>query len=97
MGTVRLIPDAGDVFADERGEGRTMRVSWHDERGIVVVSLWAGRICRGSFRLPYAELPRLRELLASVGADADEAPATPGDGPGQAGETPATGVQAAAG
>ena len=40
-----------------------MRVSWHEESGIVVLSLWRENVCAGSFRLAIDEVPALIELL----------------------------------
>lgn len=74
------MPRAGDVFADARGDDRTMRVSWHAESGVAVVSLWAGRMCRASFRLPVSEIPR---LIAALGPMAARGPTR--DGPAQDG------------
>src|SRR6266516_3977013 len=72
MGEVLPIPSPGDVFVDVRGEDRTMRVSYHHDRGIVVVSLWAGATCRGSFRLAAQEVDRLVAVLTGVAAPAPE-------------------------
>jgi hypothetical protein len=69
MGELLPMPRVGDVFADVRAADRTMRVSWHAEAGDggqVVVSLWSGRDCRASFRLPAADVPRLIETLAQA-------------------------------
>lgn len=61
------MPRLGDLFTDTRGGGdRTMRVSWHPERDAVVLSLWAGTVCRGSFRMAVDDLPRLLSLLAEI-------------------------------
>jgi hypothetical protein len=51
-----------------------MRVSYHQDRGVVVVSLWAGASCRGTFRLAADDIGRLTELL-SVLQTAAPAPA----------------------
>jgi hypothetical protein len=45
-----------------------MRVSCHSDRDVVVVSLWADKVCRASFRLSLDEVPRLVEALGSCGA-----------------------------
>jgi hypothetical protein len=66
MGEVLPIPSAGDVFADVRGEDRTMRVSYHHDRDVVVVSLWAGAQCRGSFRMAVQDVERLVAVLTGV-------------------------------
>jgi hypothetical protein len=66
MGEVLPIPAVGDVFQDVRGDDRTMRVSYHQDRGVIVVSLWAGPVCRGSFRLAADDAGRLAAFLADV-------------------------------
>jgi hypothetical protein len=73
MGEVRPIPNPGDVFADVRDIDRTMRVSYHPDEGVVVVSLWAGRLCRASFRLAADEATRLIAALSQAVARAGEA------------------------
>ncbi|MGK5444470.1 hypothetical protein ACSNN7_21980 [Micromonospora sp. URMC 105] len=90
MGEVLPMPGFGDLFTDLRGDERTMRVSYHPERGAVVLSLWSGAVCRGSFRLATDEVSRLRALLAAIDAD----PAPPASGSG--GATAAVGGEAAA-
>ena len=78
MGELLPMPRAGDVFADVRSRDRTMRVSWHaeaGEAGQVVVSLWAGRECRASFRLPAADVPRLINTLSETLSEALPIPA----------------------
>jgi hypothetical protein len=62
------VPREGEVFLDARGGARTLRVSWHqgagrDEAGIVVLSLWRGGVCVGTFRLLAEEVPDLVEAL----------------------------------
>lgn len=66
MGELVALPKTGDVFEDVRGGDRTMRVTCHPDRGTVVVSLWVDRICRASFQLAEADLPRLRDALAQM-------------------------------
>jgi hypothetical protein len=71
------LPNPGEVFFDVRGEDRTLRVSHHPEAGVTVVSLWAGRSCRGSFRVATQDVPRLARLfeqIAGAGADDGRAP-----------------------
>jgi len=70
MGEVLPLPNLGDVFADVRDEDRTMRVSCHADRGVVVVSLWAGPVCRGSFRMAATDVDRLVSALTGMGAAA---------------------------
>jgi hypothetical protein len=57
-------PTRGEVFLDPRGGDRSLRVSWHGDRGVVVLSLWRGSVCAGSFRLEAEELPRFIRALA---------------------------------
>ncbi|MFE9955625.1 hypothetical protein [Micromonospora sp. NPDC005299] len=75
------MPTFGDLFTDLRGEDRTLRVSYHPDRGAVVLSLWSGTMCRGSFRMPADDVDRLVALLTSVGTAADGGDAA---GPGTA-------------
>jgi hypothetical protein len=58
------LPAQGDVFVDARGTGRGMRVSWHHEQGVVVVSLWRADTCVGTLQLTHEEVPRLIATLA---------------------------------
>jgi hypothetical protein len=73
MGEVLPLPTVGEIFTDVRGDGRTMRVSFHADRGVVVVSLWAGAMCRGSFRLSTADAGRLQEMLDAFPAQPETA------------------------
>ena len=56
-------PDHAAVFADSRGGGRAMRVHWHEDDGVVVLSMWKGSICTATFRVPAADLPDLLRAL----------------------------------
>ena len=56
-----------DIFLDERGAG--LRVSWHPERDLVVLSVWQGDRCVGTFRMPVQDVPRLSGLLAAALGD----------------------------
>jgi hypothetical protein len=49
------------LFVDERGTG--LRVSWHAERSITVLSLWRDDVCVGTARLPVADTARLASFL----------------------------------
>lgn len=51
------------MFVDARGQGRALRVSWHHEAGLVVLSLWRENVCAGSFRLAVDEVPALIDML----------------------------------
>lgn len=61
----RPLPRTGGVFLDSRGEERSLRVSWHSEADLVVLSLWRDNVCTGTFRLALDEVPDLIALLRS--------------------------------
>ena len=63
MATARPLPAIGEIFLDARGGDRAMRVSWHHESEMVVLSLWRDNVCAGSFRLAVDEVPELIDLL----------------------------------
>ncbi len=63
MPEVVALPQRGEVFLDARGDDRALRVSWHSEQGVVVLSLWRGALCSCSFRLPIADAPALIAAL----------------------------------
>jgi hypothetical protein len=86
MGEVRPIPTLGGVVGDVRGAGRALRVSWHREDGLVVLSLWDGTRCTGTVRVAAADVPTLIEALQIglrpepiVPPPADKAPPPPAD------------------
>jgi hypothetical protein len=60
---VRPLPETGSIFLDARGGDRALRVSWHQESGLVVLSLWRDNLCAGSFRLEIGEVPELIDML----------------------------------
>ena len=80
------------MFLDERGTG--LRVTWHPERDLVVLSVWQDDSCVGTFRMSVQDVPRLSGLLAAALGDwvdqtglipsASGVPGT-GGGPGTAG------------
>jgi hypothetical protein len=77
MGLLAL-PVRGDVFLDERGTSRALRVSWHHDDadgGTVVLSLWRGPVCSGSFRLRREDVPALIASLAQGLSEPAELPA----------------------
>jgi hypothetical protein len=51
-------------FHDKRSRLRRLGVASHPEQGIVVLSLWTGDTCTGTFRLPTADAARLIGSLA---------------------------------
>lgn len=40
-----------------------MRLAWHPEADVVVLSLWHGDHCTASFRLAISEVPRMVQAL----------------------------------
>ena len=63
MTAVSPLPDGVEYFLDARGDARALRISWHHEADVVVLSLWRGQECVSSFRLAIEEVP---ELIASL-------------------------------
>ncbi len=63
MTAVRPFPHEGSIFLDARGGDRALRVSWHEDSGLVVLSLWRDNVCAGSFRLAIDEVPALIDML----------------------------------
>ncbi len=66
MAAVRPLPRTGSIFLDARGGDRALRVSWHDEADLVVVSLWRDNVCSGSFRLAASDVPDLIDTLVDT-------------------------------
>ncbi|WP_406313494.1 hypothetical protein OHA77_34435 [Streptosporangium sp. NBC_01639] len=61
MSEVVPLPSFGEVFFDERGQERVLRVTWHE--GTLVLSLWRGEMCSASFRMPMQDVGRLVDTL----------------------------------
>jgi hypothetical protein len=57
------LPVGAEFFLDARGGARALRVRWHHADGVVVLSLWRGAECTGTFRLEIDEVPLLIEAL----------------------------------
>lgn len=80
-----------DMFLDERGTG--LRVTWHPERDLVVLSVWHGDSCVGTFRMPVQDVPRLSGLLAAALGDwVDQSGDPPPGGSGAAGTAAGAGL-----
>ena len=56
-------PEHGEAFPDARGDGRTMRVTWHGDERLVVISLWRSGRCTATFRMPADDLPAFLTAL----------------------------------
>jgi hypothetical protein len=78
-GQLLALPASGAVLADQRGDSRWMRVTWHDDPGdspLVVLSIWRHGKCTATLRLARADVPAL--VSALVDGLSDTAPeATP--------------------
>jgi hypothetical protein len=74
MGEVLPMPAVGDLFTDIRGGQRTMRVSYHGDKGVLVVSLWAGTVCRGSFQMAADNVSKLIGMLHEIELTVASAP-----------------------
>ena len=70
---LKRTPSAGMVFSDLRGDGRMLRATWHQERQVVVLSLWRDNVCVNTFRLAADEVPDLIALLCQGLDEAYEA------------------------
>ena len=57
------------------GEQRTLRLTWHREVDLVVLSLWREGRCTGTFRLRVSEVPALVEAL-QAGLEGDLQPSS---------------------
>jgi hypothetical protein len=69
VSAVAPVPLGAEFFLDARGDARSLRVRWHHSDGVVVLSLWRGPECTGSFRLGVDEVPALIQALRA-GLDA---------------------------
>jgi hypothetical protein len=67
MGDVHRLPLRQLVLVDERGAG--LRATWHEERELVVLSIWRDDSCVATFRLPIADVAGLAAFLSTVSAE----------------------------
>jgi hypothetical protein len=70
-----VLPVRGEVVLDARGGGRALRVSWHPEHGVVVLSVWRGSLCVATVQVEQAEVPHLVDVLVRGLAAAADLPA----------------------
>jgi hypothetical protein len=63
MAEVSPLPIRGEVVVDARGGPRALRVSWHPEHSMVVLSIWRGNTCVGTVQVDSAEVPHLVDVL----------------------------------
>ncbi|MFB9839488.1 hypothetical protein [Actinoallomurus acaciae] len=57
------LPKQGDVFFDRRRPDRSLRISRHPDAGLVVLSIWNGGVCQGTFQLPADQAGMFAEAL----------------------------------
>ena len=67
MRNLRALPARREVFIDQRDAG--LRVTWHPEQDLVVLSVWHEDRCVGTFRMPVQDVPRLSALLTAALGD----------------------------
>ncbi|MEJ7689688.1 MAG: hypothetical protein WKF76_04245 [Nocardioidaceae bacterium] len=60
----------GEVFLDARGNGRAMRLTWHQESELVVLSLWRDNVCASTFRLAKDDVEEFVDALVDGLRDA---------------------------
>lgn len=63
-------------FYDARGHVRRMGVSTHPADSTIVISLWQGDVCTGTFRIPAKDAARLISTLAYGMTEASPGPPT---------------------
>jgi hypothetical protein len=61
---VRLAQPRREWFADARG--RSLRATWHEDAGTLVLSIWEGERCMATFHFDPADAARLTALTAEV-------------------------------
>lgn len=60
------VPVAREWFVDARTPVRRMQVTRHPDRGLVVLSLWQGGHCTGTFRLRVGDSPALVHMFVDA-------------------------------
>jgi hypothetical protein len=55
--------EPGEVFLDAHRNGRAMRLTWHHEADVVVLSLWREHVCAGTFRLAATDVTDFVDAL----------------------------------
>jgi hypothetical protein len=63
MTAARPLPELGSIHLDARGAERVLRVSWHTEQELVVLSLWRDNLCAATFRLAADDVEDLIGVL----------------------------------
>ena len=63
LADVVMLPAHGEVLPDARGDGRWVRVTWHQDADVVVLSLWREGTCVGTARLARDDVPVMVSAL----------------------------------
>jgi hypothetical protein len=63
------LPSVGGVFVDKRDPNRWLRVSWHAEDEMYVLSTWHVDTCVSAFQLATADLGPFLEMLLSPSSE----------------------------
>jgi hypothetical protein len=77
--TPSRLPRRRDIVLDDRGDGRALRVTWHHDAGVAVVSVWRQDRCAGTVHVAARDVPQLVAVLTEGLAEryaADQQPAT---------------------
>ena len=74
MSEVTALPLDGDVLFDARDSGRTLRIGWHPDERLCVLSIWRDGRCVASFQLPRSAAP---ELISALTHGLAQQPALP--------------------
>ena len=56
---VAALPLEGEVLFDARDSGRTLRIGWHPDERLCVLSIWRDGRCVASFQMPRGAAPEL--------------------------------------
>ncbi|WP_372736619.1 hypothetical protein [Nocardioides sp.] len=59
------LPATSSVVLDARGPDRALRLSWHAEADVVVLSMWRENLCTGTFRLAVDDVPAVIAFLST--------------------------------
>lgn len=74
MEHVTPLPAHGSVFFDHRDHGRSLRLSYHRDQAVFVISLWRYDVCLGTFQLPAEDAAEfVHEFVGPLAQQAAEA------------------------
>jgi hypothetical protein len=65
MTVVQALPSHGDVFFDVRDDGRSLRVNWHSDQDLAVLSTWRHGSCVATCHVARADVPSLVAQLVN--------------------------------